>query len=296
MRLRRCDRTDALSLTRFHPEALKRQPFTMATLHTQLLADGPGTPVVLSHALGLDQRMWRQTVPLWQGQRPVLAYDHRGHGQSPKAHDAFTLHDLVADAVQVISNVLYQWGRGPVIFVGLSMGGMVAQGLALQAPQWIKGLVLAHTVARYDDAARAAWQQRVHTVMQHGMQGVVDTVLSRYLTADVRASAPELENELRQTLLNNDPLNYINACQAIANVDWWDALPRIQAPTLLIGGAHDVGAPPAAMQAMHQRIHGSRFELLARSSHLGPLEQPAAFASAVQSFIASLEGAPAQQA
>jgi 3-oxoadipate enol-lactonase len=264
----------------------------MTTLHTQLVAEGPGTPLVLSHALGLDRRMWRQIAPMWRDQRPVLAYDHRGHGQSPKAYEAFTMHDLVADAVQVIA----QWGRGPVIFVGLSMGGMVAQGLALQAPQLIKGLVLAHTVARYDDTARAAWQQRINTVMQDGIQGVVDMVLSRYLTADVRASSPELENELRQTLLNNDPLNYANACQAIANVDWWDALPRIKAPTLLIGGAHDVGAPPAAMQALHQRIKGSSFELLARSSHLGPLEQPAAFFSAVQSFIHSLEHAPAQQA
>jgi 3-oxoadipate enol-lactonase len=263
----------------------------MTTLHTQLLADGAGTPVVLSHALGLDHRMWRYATTLWKDQRPVLAYDHRGHGRSTTAHAAFTVADLVADAAQVIS----QWGRGPVIFIGLSMGGMVAQGLALQEPALVKGLVLAHTVARYDVALRAAWQQRIHTVQQHGMPGVVDTVLSRYLTADVRARSPALESELRQTLLNNDAVHYANACDAIAKVDWWGGLPRIDVPTLLIAGAHDVGAPPAAMQALHGRIKASRLALLAQASHLGPLEQAPAFWAAVQSFVQSLEGAHAQQ-
>lgn len=102
----------------------------MAELFITQLADGAGVPVVLSHALGLDHSMWAGISEMWPGKRPVLVCDHRGHGRSPVTPGPYTMVDLVDDAVQVIE----QWGRGPVVWIGLSMGGMVGQGLAIRRP------------------------------------------------------------------------------------------------------------------------------------------------------------------
>lgn len=260
--------------------------------HAEQLADGPGLPVVLSHALGLDATLWSELATRWQGQRPVLVYDQRGHGrarrQAASPPSPYAMADLVQDAAELVQ----AWGRGPVVFIGLSMGGMVGQGLAIHRPACLAGLVLAHTVSRYDEAARAAWRQRVDQVRQHGMAAVIDTVLSRYLTPEIRAQNPGLEAALRQRLLGNDPAAYALACEAVAGVDWSGQVGGIACPTLVIGGARDQGVPPAALRQLHAAIPGSRFELLEQASHLGPLETPQAFWAAVETFIESLETQP----
>lgn len=245
------------------------------------LADGPGAPVVLSHALGLDHRMWAPWVATQRGRRPVLAYDHRGHGQSAQPSGALTMEDLVQDARHVVS----EWQHGPVVFVGLSMGGMVGQGLAIRHPECVSHLVLAHTAAQYGDAAKEAWQQRVHAVAQGGMAAVADGVVQRYLTPAFQAAHPEATQSLRATLLQQSPQGYIANCHAVASVNWLDSLARIACPTLVLAGELDAGATPAMAQAIHQRIQGATMQVVPQASHLSPWEQPIAFNAAVEGLL-----------
>ena len=257
----------------------------MPELFVTQLADGPGTPVVLSHALGLDHSMWISTAAMWQGERPVLAYDQRGHGRSPTTPGPYAMADLVDDAVTVIG----RWCRGPVVWIGLSMGAMVGQGLAIGRPDLVRGLVLANTAARYPAEARIAWTQRIAAVSAGGMAAIVDLVLARYLTNAFRAAQPRIEAELRERLLRNDASGYVACCHAVANVDWLDELRRIECPTLVLAGAHDVGAPPAMAREIHERIVGSQMQVFDEASHLSPLEEPEAFMRSVRTFIAMLE-------
>ncbi|WPB55566.1 alpha/beta fold hydrolase [Xylophilus sp. GOD-11R] len=246
-------------------------------LHTVQLADGPGVPIVLSHALGLDHRMWLSTAQALDGRHPVLAFDHRGHGASPRMAAPWTMDDVTDDAAAVVEG----WGRGPVVFVGLSMGGMAGQGLGIRRPELVRGLVLSHTAARYGDAAREGWKQRVATVQAEGLEAVVETVLQRYLTEPVRVAQPAQVEAMRQTLLANDAASYCAACQAVAGVDWLDRLHAIDRPTAVIAGAHDAGATPAMARDIHERIAGSTLDILPDASHLGPIEQPDAFMAAL---------------
>jgi len=254
----------------------------VTAVFTKQLADGPGAPLVLSHALGLDHQMWSSTAALLAGERPVLAYDHRGHGRSPAPPGPYSMDDLVGDARDVIE----RWGRGPVIWVGLSLGGMAGQGLAISCPDLVRALVLTHTTARYPAAAREAWQQRIRLVAQGGMAAVVDLVLQRYLTADVRATQPQLQEQLRRRVLTTDAAGYIASCAAVASVDWLDDLYRIACPTLVLAGELDAGAPPAMAREIQERIRGARLEIVPGASHLSPLEQPAQFEAALRSFLA----------
>ncbi|MDT7838569.1 alpha/beta fold hydrolase [Aquabacterium sp. OR-4] len=250
-------------------------------LFARQLADGPGVPVVFSHALGLDHAMWQGTAQALDGRHPVLAYDHRGHGRSPGYAAAPRMQTLVDDAAQVVE----AWGRGPVVFVGLSMGGMVGQGLAIQRPDLVAGLVLAHTTAVYPPAAREAWAQRVATVRAGGMAAVVELVLSRYLSPAFIQQAPPAAAQLRRQILAADPAGYAASCEAIAAVDWLDQLPGITCPTLVLAGALDLGAPPAMAEEIQQRVPGATLSVLADAAHLSPVEQPAAFQQALRDFL-----------
>lgn len=266
-----------------HPRGLTGHD-AMPDLFATLLADGPGRPVVLSHALGLDHTMWLAWAATQVGQRPVLAYDHRGQGRSPMPNGPLTMRTLVDDAERLVE----RWQRGPVVWLGLSMGGMVGQGLAIRRPDLLCGLVLAHTAAVYPPAAQLAWAQRIAAVNGGGMAAVADLVTQRYLNDAFRAAHSDAAASLRGQLLDNDPAGYVANCQAVADVDWLDALHRITCPTLVLAGALDVGATPAMAQAIQQRIPGARLEVFENASHLSPLEQPAAFQRAVHDFLQTL--------
>lgn len=257
----------------------------LADIFTTLLADGPGRPVVVSHALGLDHTMWSSWAATQAGKRPVLGYDHCGQGRSAMPGGPLTMHTLVDVAEQLVE----RFQRGPVVWLGLSMGGMVGQGLAIRRPDLLCGLVLAHTAAVYAPAARLAWAQRIAAVNSGGMAAVADLVTQRYLNDAFRAAYPEAAARLRGQLLDNDPAGYVANCQAVADVDWLGALQRITCPTLVLAGALDAGATPVMAEAIAQRIPGARLEIFENASHLSPLEQPAEFQRAVDDFLQSLD-------
>lgn len=253
-------------------------------LHQVVQGSAGGVPVVLSHALGVDLSMWDELAQTLAADHPVLRYDHRGHGGSAVPPGPYTMDQLVDDAARVVEG----WGRGPVVFVGLSMGGMVAQGLGVRYPQLVRALVLANTTARYPAAAQPGWQQRIAAVEAGGVAAVVDAVVERWLTAPTRAARPELEAEIRACLLRCDGRGYAACCHAVAAVDWLDRLPAIACPTLVLAGSEDQGATPAMAHEIAERIPGARMQLLEGAAHLSVAERPLAFAQALRSFLADL--------
>ena len=271
------------------PEA---EPLTagarVATHHTfsapqlRVTLQGEGAPVVLSHALGLDSAMWDDyaahlAADGWQ----VLRYDHRGHGGSASPAGPYAMDDLVDDAARVIR----EWGRGPVTWIGLSMGAMVGQGLAIRHPELVSRLVLANTTSRYPEAAAANWSQRVATVQAQGMAAVAEMVVERYLHADFRAAQPAATDAIRQRLLRDDAAGYAASCQAVAGVDWLDRLAQVRCPALVIAGARDAGAPPAMGQAIADRIPGAVLHVVEDASHLSVLETPEEFREITGRFL-----------
>ena len=242
-------------------------------------------PIVLSHALGLDLHMWDAlAAQLAAANHPVLRYDHRGHGGSAVPAGPYTMDDLVDDAARL----LREWGRGPVVWVGLSMGGMVGQGLAVRHPELIKGLVLANTTSQYPPAAGAVFEQRIGAVRAGGMAAIADAVLERYFSAAFRAAQPEAVATFRAKVLNTDAAGYVACCAAVGKVDWLERLNTVACPTLVIAGALDVGAPPAMSQTMAEKIEGAELVVFDDASHLSVIEQPALFAQTLRAFLARI--------
>ena len=262
----------------------------VATHHTfsepqlKVAVQGRGAPVVLSHALGLDLHMWDDLAAALAPEYELLRYDHRGHGGSAVPAGPYTMDDLVDDAARLIR----EWGRGPVVWVGLSMGGMVGQGLAIRHPELLRGLVLANTAAQYPAAARSAWTQRIAAVEAGGLQAIADMVMERYFHTGFRAANPGVIAQARRTLLRTQAAGYVAACHAVAGVDWLARLPQISCPTLILAGALDMGAPVALSEAIAQRIAGAKLVVFDEASHLSVAEQPAQFKQALSKFLAAL--------
>ena len=182
-----------------------------------------------------------------------------------------------------------------MFWIGLSMGGMVGQGLAIRHPELVRGLVIANSASRYPDAARPLWAERIAKVEQGGLEAIADMVIERYFSAGFRAAQPDIVAAYRRQLLQTDPAGYAAACPAVRDVDWLDRLASIRCPTLVIAGREDVGAPVALSEAMQQRIPGAELVVIDEAAHLSVVEQPAAFGAAIDRFLARVGGAGARE-
>lgn len=244
----------------------------------------PRHTVVLSHALGCDLAMWDELANRLATDCRVIAYDHRGHGSSASPDGLYTMADLADDAARLLREL----DTGPVVWIGMSMGGMAGQELALRHPSLVRGLVLAHTTSRYPEAARAVWEQRIDTVRERGIEPIADAVMGRYFHDSFRAQHAATVERYRRRLVSTDPVGYIGCCNAVGTVDTTERLPQISVPTLVIAGDLDQGTPIAMMQVLADSIPGAQLSVLEGASHLGGIEQPEAFAAHVTTFLASL--------
>ena len=237
--------------------------------------------IVLSHALGCDLTMWDRLANVLAAEFDVVCYDHRGHGASDAPATLYTMHDLSDDAARLIREL----DCGPVIWIGLSMGGMVGQELAIRYPELIQKLVIANSTSAYPDAVRDVWQQRIATVKENGIEVIADAVMERYFHAGFRSERPATVASFRRRLVTTDPEGYIGCCNAVGTVDTTARLASVTAPVLVIAGELDQGAPVSMSETMANAITGAKLVVLADASHLAVAEQPQAFIDAVQTFL-----------
>jgi 3-oxoadipate enol-lactonase len=244
----------------------------------------PRHTVVLSHALGCDASMWDALANQLAADCRVIVYDQRGHGSSDAPDGPYTIAALADDAARLLREL----DSGPVVWIGLSMGGMVGQELALRHPGLVAALVLANTTSGYPDAARAVWQQRIDTVRGQGIAAIADAVMARYFSERFRADHPATVARFRQRLVATDTAGYVGCCAAVGAVDTTARLGAIAVPVLVVAGELDQGTPIAMAEVLAQAIPDARLEVLPEASHLSAIEQPQAFAACVMGFLDGL--------
>lgn len=245
---------------------------------------GAGNLIVFLHPIGTDKTLWRPVMDHLQDQFRLLAVDFRGHGGSDTPSEGFSLTDLAGD----VAELLMVLGAGkPSVVVGCSMGGMVAQELALASPDLVRGLVLSNTVHTLPEQGRAMMRQRADTA-RNGMAGFVDTVIDRWFSAPFRETDPQTVETIRQMLLDQDPIVHAWAWEAIAKLDTATRLTSLAVPALVMTGDADVSTPPANAEAIAELIPGSCCRIAPGAGHMLPLEQPQLVASWIEEFVAGL--------
>ncbi|RZI77019.1 MAG: alpha/beta fold hydrolase [Variovorax sp.] len=254
------------------------------TVQLNVVREGQGPIVVLSHALGCDLHMWDGLAELLARAHTVVRYDHRNHGASEVVAGDLRIETLADDVAELIER---EAAGEPVHFVGLSMGGMTAQALALLRPELLRSVVIANSSAHYPD--QAPWRARAQTVASQGVGAIAPGAVSRWLTPawvssfEGRAAAQALQTTLERT----DAAGYIASCNAVAAIDFRESNRRIAVPTLVIGGVQDEATPMEMSQAIADAIPASRLVTI-DAAHLSAVERPAEFSALLVDFWRSL--------
>lgn len=245
-------------------------------LHLRVTGPGAGPPVLLLHSLGADLRLWDAVADRLPRLR-LVALDAPGHGLSATPPGDWDARDHAADAVAAMDAL----GLARAAVAGCSLGGLVAQALALDHPGRVAGLLLSNTAARL--GSPELWRDRARAVEAGGMAAVAEAVLARWFPPAFRASddARPWEAMLRRT----DPRGYALACGALARGDLTAEVPRIAAPVTMLGGSEDVATPPELVAATAARIPGARLEVIEGAGHLPALDAPDRVARALSDLV-----------
>lgn len=246
---------------------------------------GAGFPLVLIRGLGSNLEHWYEQVPVLGRHYQVLTFNNRGIGASGAPPRPWSIRDMAADTAALIAQAA--GGRAHVL--GISMGGMIAQELALGWPEKVAGLVLtathcggehkvlpsAETMAQFDlvvkgTTAAEQLEGRKALFSQNTLEHHPE-VLARYARVAAAYAAPP---EVMQGQL-----------EAIQDFDTYERLPMISAPTLVLAGADDRLIVPDNAEILAQRIPGAQLAVIPQAGHQLVIEQPQAVNQAVLDFL-----------
>jgi 3-oxoadipate enol-lactonase len=246
--------------------------------------DGPtsGPVVTLSNSLASNLKMWEPQLAALTSRFRVLRYDTRGHGETEASAGPYTLAALAEDTRALVQAL----GIARTHFIGLSLGGMIGQLLALEHPELLQSLTLCDTMSRVPTEAKPTWEERIHTAQTQGLEPLVEPTIARWFTAPFRAQRTDVITQVRTMIRSTPVAGYIGCCHAIAGLNLTDRLKAITVPTLIIVGEDDPGTPVAASRTIQAQIKGSELVILKSAAHLSNLEQPQAFNEALTAFLA----------
>jgi 3-oxoadipate enol-lactonase len=248
--------------------------------HVVESGDPDGLPVVFANSLGTDLRVWDRLLPLLPPGLRLVRYDMRGHGLTEAPAGDYWMGDLVADAAGIIDGL----GLSGVVFVGLSIGGAVAQGLAAERPDLLRAAVLSNTAAKI--GTEASWRERIAAVRAGGIEAIADGVMQKWFTRRFHAERPD-ELGLWRAMLTRTPLDgYVGCCAALAGTDLRASTAALRLPVLAVVGADDGSTPPDLVRETAETIPGARFEIIRGAGHIPPVEAPEALADLLSRFLA----------
>lgn len=245
------------------------------------VADGPpdAPVVILAHAIGTSLAMWEPQAEVLSGVFRVVRYDQRGHGGSPVPAGPYEIADLGRDLLKLMDGLRVQRAS----LCGLSLGAMTVLWVAAHAPDRVERLVACCVSAR--PVSPEAWAERAATVRRDGIAAIEELVVDRW---GYRDRNPGIEAQVRAMLLATPPAGYAACCEAIRTMNLEPDLGSIAAPTMLLAGADDPAAPPAAMESVARMIPGSTLRVVDGAAHLANVEQPQAVTAAISEHLAPI--------
>jgi 3-oxoadipate enol-lactonase len=240
-----------------------------------------GHAIVFSNSLGTDFRVWDDLIAYLPADFRIIRSDKRGHGLSQATPFPYKMTDLVGDLSALLDHLKVE----KAVVVGLSVGGMIAQGLAALRPDLVSGLVLMDTAHKIGTVE--GWNGRIATVRQKGMAAVADGILAGWFTEAYRKETADFEG-YRAMLLRNDIEGYAGVCAALRDADLTESTRALNIPTLCIAGEHDATTSPAIMRTTVELIDGARLEVIRDAGHIPCVERPKEVAGLIAGFLKGL--------
>jgi 3-oxoadipate enol-lactonase len=235
------------------------------------------TPLVFLHGVGGGHHAWEGQLPYFAGLGyPSHAWDQPGYGHSPGV-EPYDLERISASLARLIESL----GGEPVVLVGHSMGGMIAQETYARYPALVKAMALCFTSPAFADGGSDFAKQFIAARIGPLDEGKSMAQIAALLIPTMGSNSRLAE----QIMASVPPETYRKAVRLLTTFDRRKELAEIKVPTLLVAGSEDKTAPPAMMQRMAQKIPGAEWVLLEGCGHLGPMDRPDAFNAALASFL-----------
>jgi 3-oxoadipate enol-lactonase len=236
------------------------------------------TPVLLMlHDIGMDHRIWQPLMAHLPPNLMIICPDLRGHGQSGGPPAPWSMGALVRDVEHLLEHLALR----DVVVIGLGLGGMLAQALAVKRLDLVRGLVLVGTPSKW--ATPAVWAREMAVVQAGGMDAVVEAWLARVCARRFAQSATAAD--LRATFCATPVASYLATMAAISGSDFYASTAMLTLPTLGIVGSEDGLVPPDLAQETAALIKGADFTVLRRVGHVPPLEAPIEFSAQISGFL-----------
>ncbi|MGV6871866.1 alpha/beta fold hydrolase [Pseudochelatococcus sp. B33] len=256
------------------------------TLRYRIDGDG-GEPLVCIHGVGSYLEAWSGVVERLKDCFTILTFDLRGHGGSSRIKGRYEIDDFVAETLALADTA----GFSTFNLAGFSLGGLIAQRLALTHLPRLRRLVLLSTVAGRTPEERERVLARLAALQAGTPADHHNASLSRWLTEAFQEAHPDVIAWLRARDAENDPDCYASAYRVLAETDFGGFLDQIRCPTLIATGEDDVGSNPRMARYMHERIPGSQLAILPGLRHSILIEAPDVVADAIGDFLSHTEPA-----
>lgn len=254
------------------------------SLHVRDEGPRDGQVLMFSNSLGTDLRVWELMLRHLPDGYRIIRYDKRGHGLSDCPSAPYSMDQLVNDAETIADTLKLQ----SIIFIGLSIGGLIGQGLASKRPDLIRALVLMDTAVKIGTAEM--WQERIGVLQQSGLEGMTEAILDRWFVEPMRHNKKDLA-PWRNMLIRTPLEGYVGCCYAIGDADFRESTSLLQMPVMGIAGDKDAATPPLVVEETAS-LCGGHFTLVEGAGHLPCVEQPAVTAKLIQEFIKQNQQTP----
>jgi 3-oxoadipate enol-lactonase len=238
---------------------------------------GQPESLVLLHSLGLDRSLFDDFIPHLTPHFEVLAVDLPGHGASP-LHDSMT----IASMADEVGALLRKQGAESYVILGISLGGCVAQAVAVRHPDLVRGLGLIDTTSWYGENAAHVWEERAQKGMEVGIEALAHSQLERWFTPGFNDRHPEVGQRLVEVWNKTGIESFVATCRALGSMDLRDEITGIDVPTAILVGADDQATDITHAQAMHQRIPGATLHVIPEAAHLSAAERPETVTSVLE--------------
>lgn len=243
---------------------------------------GSGFPVLLIMGLGYGRWGWEPLVEPLAERFRVVWYDNRGIGESDVPAGPYSVAQLAEDAVQVLD----ERGIERAHVVGTSLGGMVAQEVALTYPERVEKLALLCTTGGASDGY--PFPEQTVRLLAEAPTLPPDVALRRFVENAVSARGELVETLVaRRAASPPDPAGWAAQAAASAGFDAWDRVPRIAKETLVLAGDEDNVVDPRNSWLLAERIPNARLHVLPGTGHLFFWERPAEVVNLLNDFLGS---------
>lgn len=259
--------------------------FNHQVLHFRDENPGQARALVFVNSLGTDLRIWDEVIAHYATDFRIVRYDLRGHGLSDAPSAPYSMDDHVADLAALLDALEI---KGAIV-VGLSVGGMIAQALAVKRPDLASMLVLCDTAHKI--GAPEMWNARIEAVRTGGLALIADAVLERWFSTDFRRSRAADLAGYRNMLTRTPADGYVGTCETLRDTDLTTIASRLTQPTLCLVGEEDGATPPALVRSLSELIPNAGFKTIPGAGHLPCVEQAKVLAGWIETFIRRNHGA-----